>query len=107
MEISAKSISKKSLFKLYFKSFGYGLFIFSILMGVFALFGFETVTWNEEVVTGVGGLTASFILGPLMALGFTCFFWLLGILGLWFNSQFGTVTIAFKQIIDDESKTDV
>jgi len=100
MEISAKNISKKSLFKLLFQSIGYGLIAFSFLMGVFALFGFETVAWNEEQITGISGLLVSIPIGLFLGLMFTCFMWLIGILGLWINSYFKGVTIVFKDVIE-------
>jgi hypothetical protein len=101
MEINAKSISVGSLFKLYVKSFGYGLVIFSLLMGILAFLGFETVTWNEEPLTGFAGLIASVPIGLFIALVFTIFLWVVGILGLWINSLVGSVSITFKGITDD------
>lgn len=106
MEINAKSISAGSLFKLYFKSFGYGLVIFSFVMGFFALFGFETVTWNEEPLTGITGLIASVPIGIFIAFFFTVFLWLIGILGLWLNSLFGSINITFKGVVDGSNESD-
>ncbi len=100
MEISAKNISKKSLFKLLFQSIGYGLIAFSFVMGIFSLFGFETVAWNEEQITGINGLLVSIPIGLFLGLMFTCFMWLIGILGLWINSYFKGVTIVFKDVIE-------
>ena len=99
MEISAKNISKRSLFKLLFQSIGYGLIAFSFLMGIFSLFGFETVAWNDEYITGITGLIVSIPLGGVLGLFFTCFMWLIGILGLWINSYLKCVTIVFKDVI--------
>ncbi len=104
MEVSAKNISKKSLFKLLFQSIGYGLIAFSILMGVLSIFGFETVTWNEEPITGFMGFLTSIPVGLLLGLMFTCFMWLIGILGLWINSYFKGVTIVFKSVSGTDSE---
>jgi len=98
MEISAKNISKKSLFKLLFQSIGFGLIAFCFLMGIFSFFGFETVAFNEQYYTGIKGLLVSLPLGLFMGLIFTCFMWLIGILGLWINSYFKGVTIVFKGV---------
>ena len=46
MEITAKKISKKSLFKLLAIGFTFGVSIFAILCGIAALFGAETVEWS-------------------------------------------------------------
>jgi hypothetical protein len=98
MKISAKNISKKSLFKLLFQSIGYGLIAFCFFMGILSLFGFETISVNEQYYTGITGLLASLPLGLFMGLIFTCFMWLIGILGLWINSYFKGVTIVFKGV---------
>ncbi|MUH71994.1 hypothetical protein [Psychrosphaera haliotis] len=96
MEVTAKSITKKSLFKLYLNTFGFGLFIFSFAMGIFALFGGETVTWNDEHYTGIAGLLISIPLGMFLAIWFTFFMWLLGILGMWINSKIYGLSITFR-----------
>ena len=103
MEVSAKNISKKSLFKLLFQSIGYGLIVFSFLMGIFSLFGFETVKWNGEAITGISGLISSIPIGLFLGLLFTCFMWLLGVLGLWVNSFFNGVTITFKNVKNEDA----
>lgn len=107
MEVSAKNISAKSLFKLYFKSLGYGLFLFSFAMGILALFGFETVTWNDEALTGLTGLLASIPMGIFIAFIFTCLLWFFGIFGLLLNSSFSNITIVFKTDITGGDKPDV
>lgn len=66
---------------------------FATLMGVFALFGFHTVTWNHEPLTGIGGLLASPFIGLVIAAGFTLFFGLCLSLGLWLYSRFRPLTI--------------
>ncbi len=103
MEISAKTISKKSLFNILFKSIGLGLLLFSLLMGILSIFGFETVTWNEEHITGIMGLVTSIFIGLFLSVFFTAFMWLLGVLGLWVNSKFSSVTIVFKQVTKTEN----
>ncbi|WP_040307510.1 hypothetical protein [Agarivorans albus] len=101
MEISAKNISKKSLFKFLLKSVGYGLIAYCLLLGVLSLFGFETIAFNEQYYTGIKGLLVSLPLGFVLGLIFTCFVWLIGILGLWINSFFSGVTIVFKGVSEN------
>ncbi len=98
MEVSAKSITKKSLFKLYLNTFGFGLFIFSFAMGVFALFGGETVTWNDVHYTGIAGLLISIPIGIFLAIWFTLFMWLVGIFGMWVNSKIYGLSITFREL---------
>jgi len=69
-------------------------------MGVFALFGFDTVTFNDVHYTGIKGLLVSIPMGIFLALMFTCFIWLFGILGLWVNSHLKGVTIVFTNVIE-------
>lgn len=55
MEITAKKISKRSLFKILFIGLSLGFFTFFLVCGVASLFGAETVNWNETPVTGTSG----------------------------------------------------
>ena len=41
---------------------------FGIILGLAALFGFETVKWNEEVVTGFGGLFLGLSIAAILGL---------------------------------------
>ena len=104
MEVFAKNISKSSLFKLLFQSIGYGLFAFCFLMGIFSIFGFETVTWNGEAIKGFNGFLVSIPMGLFMAVLFTCFMWVLGILGLWINSYFKGVNIVFVEVVEQDKE---
>ena len=66
---------------------------FSILMGGFALFGFHTVTWNREPITGIAGLLASPLIGAFVAAIFSGLFGLLLAFGLWLYSKFSPLTL--------------
>ena len=71
---------------------------FSTLMGLFALFGSDTLSWNDQPVTGISGLLAgpfigAFIGGCLVALwGSAC------VLGLWIYSKFFRYRIAVDEV---------
>jgi hypothetical protein len=60
---------------------------FAMLMGVFALFGFQTLTWNHEPVTGIKGLVASPFIGLFLAALFTAFMGVCLSFGLWLFSK--------------------
>ena len=66
---------------------------FAVLMGVFALFGFHTVTWNHQPVIGLSGLSASPFIGVFVAALFTIFMGVFLSVGLWLYSKLRPVTI--------------
>jgi hypothetical protein len=47
---------------------------FCIFSGMLGLFGFSTLTWNDQPLTGVSGLIASPFIGLFMSMIFTVFF---------------------------------
>lgn len=98
MEIVAKKISKKSLFKLLFIGLTTGLSMFAILCGIAAFFGAETVQWNGVHRTGIEGLIYGFIMGPFLGLLFSCVMWLLITPGLWVYSFFRPIKVTFKDV---------
>jgi hypothetical protein len=106
MNVTAKSITKRSLFKLYLNTFGLGLFVFTIIMGVFSFFGGETITWNNENYTGLSGMLISIPLGLFLALWFTLFLWLIGILGMWINSMLYGLNISFRDVQNEYTSSD-
>lgn len=69
----------------------------SILMGLFAFFGAETIVWNGQHLTGLMGLIASPFVGIMLALIFTGFLGTLFACGLWLYSKFGTLHIAYQK----------
>lgn len=97
MEIVAKKISKKSLFKVIAIGFTLGISTFSILCGVAAFFGSNTVEWNGIHRTGIEGLLYSFLIGPILGFFSACFIWLFTVLGLWLYSFARPVKVTFKQ----------
>ena len=98
MEIVAKKISKKSLFKLLFIGLTTGLSMFAILCGIAAFFGAETVQWNGVHRTGIEGLIYGFIMGPFLGLLFSCVMWLQITPGLWVYSFFRPIKVTFKDV---------
>lgn len=96
MDVVAKKISKKSLFKILFIGLTSGLSFFTILCGIAALFGAETITWNGAHKTGFEGLLYSLFMGPLMGLIFACVMWIFITPGLWLYSFFRPLKVSFK-----------
>ncbi len=104
MEIIAKKISKKSLFKLLFVGFSAGFSVFSLLCGIAAIFGAETIQLNGVYRTGIEGLVYSVFMGPVFGVLFACLIWLFLVPGLWIYSFFQPLKISFKNCLNDQPK---
>jgi len=86
--LTIRRFQRGSVFRIVAAGAFLSLVCFSCLMGVFALFGFDTVTWNREPITG---LLASPLIGILAAALFTAFFGLS--FGLWLYSRLRPLTL--------------
>ena len=106
MEVVAQKISKKSLFKLLATGLSLGFLVFFSICGVAAIFGAETVHWNEEPITGLNGLITALLMWPFFSLFFTGFIWLVTVFGLWIYSFAKPVKVSFKNVINNGA-TDV
>jgi hypothetical protein len=60
----------------------------SLLMGVLALFGASTVTWNDRPIMGMWGLAFSPLIGILVTLLLTFIVGTACVAGLWIYSKF-------------------
>ena len=102
MNITAKKISKGSVFKIYFLGIAGGFFIPFLIFGISAIFGAETVRWQDGFVTGFMGFVAAMIMWPFFSFFFAAFMWLISIFGLWLYSLIKPITISFKGVIEEE-----
>ena len=82
-----------SIFRIVIAGGFFSLVPFAIVMGGFAFFGFHTVTWNNEPLTGLTGLVASPFIGALAAALFSGFFGLFLSFGLWLYSKVRPLTL--------------
>ena len=69
----------------------------SVLMGLFAFFGAETIVWNGQHLTGLMGLIASPFVGLILSLIFTGFLGTLFACGLWLHSKLRPLHITFQK----------
>lgn len=94
--IRVRRLSTGTIYKLVAVGLACSLVPLSILFGVAALFGANTVTWNGQHLTGVTGLIASPLIGLFTAaiatllLGSACG------LGLWLYSLVRPITIVVR-----------
>lgn len=93
--ITIKRFTAGSSFKIVAIGASISLVTFAILMGVFALFGAQTVHWNQKTITGVAGLLASPFIGLFLAAFFSFFGWLGFMFSFWLFSRFGSLTIEY------------
>ncbi len=96
-EITIERLSVKSVFKLVALGLLFSVVPFFLLMGCFALFGVNTLTWNNQHVHGISALIAAPFLGVFVASGFTLFIGTSMSFGLWVFSNFKSLTVSVKQ----------
>ena len=99
-EMTVQRISAGTLLKLTGVGLVFTFVPFTILMGCFALFGYETVTWNEQALVGVSGLLASPFIGLFIAGVFTVIIGPCIAIGLWVYSKYRPITIRIK-VLDE------
>jgi hypothetical protein len=97
--LTFRRLSTGSVFRMVAIGCFWSMVPFAVLMGVFALFGFHTVTWNHEPVIGISGLLASPFIGLFVAAIFTIFTGVFLSVGLWLYSKFRPVTISIFEDI--------
>lgn len=95
MRIRARKLRRGSLFKLIFIGTSASLIPFTLLCGIASVFGAHTVTVNDRPVTGIMGLMASLILGPVLCIMFSAVMWVGFVFGLWIYSMFREIELEF------------
>ena len=104
MEVIASKISKKSLFKLLFIGLSFGFLVFFLMCGIAAIFGAETVRWEETPITGFSGLLLALAMWPIFSFFFAGFIWIFSILGLWIYSFMRPLKVVFKGVESPSEK---
>lgn len=95
--IQSRGLTAGSLFKLVFIGLAIPMFLLSFTFGLFSLFGFDVVMFNNEYVYGFTGLFTSIMIGLLLPLVFASMVWVCVILGTWIFTRFHTITLKVKQ----------
>ncbi|RMA77495.1 hypothetical protein [Umboniibacter marinipuniceus] len=104
MKITAKKLTKGSVFKIYFLGLAGGFFVLFFIFGISAIFGAETVKLEGQPVTGIMGFVTAMLMWPFFSFFFAGFMWLISILGLWLYSLIKPITISFKGVADEKSE---
>ena len=95
MRISTRGMTKASLFKFLWIGNLAGWFFFFLLCGIASLFGAETITFNQQPVTGAKGFVAALVMWPIFAAIFTCLQWVFFSFGFWLYSRFKHTELEF------------
>lgn len=94
--ISANRLSVGSVYKLWFIGLGTSMLPLGVVLGVFAMFGFNTVAWNQQPLHGIAGLIGGPLVGIFVALLFTAILGSASAFGLWLYSKFRPITLLIK-----------
>ena len=92
-ELKIKSIAAGSVYKLVFVGSWIGSIPIFLFLGVLAMSGFEIVSWNENYITGLGGLVGSPLVGLFMATIFGALLGTIMAIGLRIFSKFRSIRI--------------
>jgi len=96
-EIEVKRLSAGSTFKIIAIGLLATLVPFSSIIGLFALFGANTITWNKEQLHGITAFISSPFIGVMIALIFTLFIGSFVAFGLWIYSKWRPLTLLVKR----------
>lgn len=95
--LQIKRFSFGTVYKILFVAAIFSMVPLSVLMGLFAFFGAETIVWNGQHLTGLMGLIASPFVGIMLALIFTGFLGTLFACGLWLYSKVRPLSLQFQR----------
>lgn len=96
MIIEARSISKRSLFKLLIVGFGCGSLILWLLISALSMYASGSLTWEIEAERGLARFFDTFILWPVFALLWVAFTWFFLVVGMLLVNRFSTVTVKIR-----------
>jgi flagellin-like protein len=71
----------------------------SLLVGVLALFGAGSLTWNDKPIVGLWGLALSPVFGLLLTLVLTFVLGTACVLGLWLYSKFRPLVLWGRNVL--------
>ena len=96
--ISLTRLYVGSVYKLVFIGLTFSMLPLSIVFGVLALFGGNTVQWNGQAVQGVAGLLLSPVIGVMVVGIFTAFLGTACVVGLWLFSKMRPLSLWAKDV---------
>jgi hypothetical protein len=104
-KIVVRRLRGGSLFKLIFIG-NFTFFLpFSLIAGILAMFGADSVTWNQQPVTGIPAFIVSLFGGLLTGLVLSALGWVAMFIGLWIYSRFKSIQLEYIPIVGGENQT--
>ncbi|WP_318362567.1 hypothetical protein [Enterobacter sp.] len=89
-----KRIKARSIYRLLLIGLSIPMAVLGFIFGLFACFGYDTVSWNQQYIHGVLALPVGLLIGILMSAVMTAMIGSLSCLGLWIYSRFRPLRIA-------------
>ena len=93
-----KKLSAGTIYKLICIGSLVGLFPICLLFGIMGFFGMDTITWNDQPVTGISAIFVGPLIGVFISLIFTALFGSITALGLWLYSYLKPFTIIYFKV---------
>lgn len=97
--LSIERLSVGSVYKLWLIGLAVVLIPMGGIFGVLSLFGYNTVTWNNQYLHGVVGLFGGVFVGVLLSIVFTVVFGTMAQLGLWLYSKKWRLSLTAKNVV--------
>lgn len=94
--ITPRRLSVGSVYKLWFIGLSVSLMPLGIMFGALALFGLNTVTWNQRPLHGIAGLAGGLLIGIFLAILSTAILGSAAALGLWLYSKFRPLALLIE-----------
>lgn len=94
-QVEVKKVSAGTVYKLFAVGLTVGFLPLFFLFGVLGALGMETLTWNEQPVTGIKAIFVGPLMAVFMSLIFTALLGSICALGLWIFSFFKPLKIEF------------
>jgi hypothetical protein len=96
-KITAKGLSAGSLYKILFIGHAFSMGLLIVCMGVFSLFGFETVHIEGVPAVGLKGLLTAIVVAAVFSLVFSFLNWLFILIGNWVYTRFRSYEIVVNE----------
>lgn len=92
-----------TIYKILFVGLVFSMLPLSVLFGIMAFFGANTITWNGQNIYGFWGLISGIAVGAFLSMAFAVILGSCCFVGLWLYSRFESIGVAFIPLADTEN----
>jgi hypothetical protein len=96
--VRTRGLSAGTLFKLFFTGYFFSVGPIILFCGVLSIFGYGTISYDGETLTGLKGFLASLIMIPIFSFAFAIANWILIGFGVWMYTRFTYLKIKFRSL---------